>query len=400
MQYRTGIWIGRLLAARKDGFLIGIPTEFLRKFEVEYHGNNPIYPMEGFRGYAVFWVFWAHYFGLMQPWMVGSGWTPTIASTLVGLGHPAVDMFFIISGYLIYGSLITKKRSLPKYLLRRVQRIYPTFLAVFALYLILSILFPSENKIPTEFGPAAVYIAQNLLLMPGIFDIDPMIVVSWSLSYEMFFYLVLPLFIAVFALRTRSKKARILIISSFSLLYFAYCLLWGWHMRLLMFLAGMLLYETINERTAARVDRAALYVLCVGLVLDLISQEAGVGGPIRILILWGTFSIVSLAAFGTQGITAKVLSWNPARWFGNMSYSYYLFHGVTLKGLFLVFPLFASPGSLGGWVFWALMPVFFTITVITSAGLFLLVERPMSVVRSPPKAKPAAAEPVPSLSHQ
>jgi len=74
---------------------------------------------------------------------------------LENIGHSGVDLFFVLSGYLIYGALIRKKVSYLSFFRRSVERIYPTFLCVFAIYLVLSILFPEENKIPARSLAAA-----------------------------------------------------------------------------------------------------------------------------------------------------------------------------------------------------------------------------------------------------
>jgi exopolysaccharide production protein ExoZ len=61
-----------------------------------------------------------------------------------------------------------------------------------------------------------------------------------------------------------------------------------------------------------------------------------------------------------------------------MSYSYYLIHGLTLNSLFLVINrLLATPPSEV--LFWLLLPIAFTLTLLPSALLFLTVERPFSL---------------------
>jgi peptidoglycan/LPS O-acetylase OafA/YrhL len=81
------------------------------------------------------------------------------------------------------------------------------------------------------------------------------------------------------------------------------------------------------------------------------------------------------------------MSWAPLRWLGNMSYSYYLIHGLTLKFVFLVVGIivpkdFDMAASM-------LLPAF-AVTLVPSALLFLLVERPVSLQSSKERANPAA----------
>ena len=114
------------------------------------------------------------------------------------MGGTGVDLFFIISGYLIYGAVVSPRFGYGRFLRRRVQRIYPTFLFVSLIYFGLWAFSGNDNfKFHGTTGEQISYVVQNLLLMPGIFSGRAMNGVAWSLSYEMFFYLLLPLLLAV-----------------------------------------------------------------------------------------------------------------------------------------------------------------------------------------------------------
>ena len=56
-------------------------------------------------------------------------------------------------------------------MLRRIRRIYPTFLSVFLIYLSLSIAMPHESKIPSGMLDAALYVIANALLFPAFFPL-------------------------------------------------------------------------------------------------------------------------------------------------------------------------------------------------------------------------------------
>jgi peptidoglycan/LPS O-acetylase OafA/YrhL len=70
-------------------------------------------------------------------------------------------------------------------MVRRLQRIYPAFLVVFAFALALTIT-PIPGKIPHH-PWQAVYLVANLALLPGLIPMVRIVDVAWSLSYEMFF---------------------------------------------------------------------------------------------------------------------------------------------------------------------------------------------------------------------
>jgi exopolysaccharide production protein ExoZ len=358
---------------------------FLRSlFEVAHGGHRQILSMEGLRGFAVFLVFIVHYTTLVAPWLAPA--TPTFewAARLRGIGNAGVDLFFVLSGYLIYGTLIAKPRSMASYFRRRLERIYPAFLAVFVVYLILSLLLPQESKIPTgSLWAAAGYVVANLLLLPGLFPIEPMITVAWSLSYEMFYYLVTPLVIVFLGLRRWPSSARMLAFLGTAVIAIVYVFAFGGsHIRLIMFVSGILLLEALEYQTLPRFDRLGLVALVVGLVA--IDQVAL--GPSRYLVLFVCFFALCYASFRGDGLVHRLFCWTPLRWLGNMSYSYYLIHGLALKAAFLILGKLVSPSA--AWTapgFWMLLPAMFAVTLVPATVLFALVEKPFSLKRATPR---------------
>ena len=65
-----------------------------------------------------------------------------------------------------------------------------------------------------------------------------------------------------------------------------------------------------------------------------------------------------------------------------MSYSYYLLHGLVLKTGFFALAMVLPIANYGPWLFWALLPPMFALTLALSAALFLVVERPYSLAPS------------------
>ena len=94
------------------------------------------------------------------------------------------------------------------------------------------------------------------------------------------------------------------------------------------------------------------------------------------LLLAIGFGALCASAIENDSIVAKPLSWRYLRWFGNMSYSYYLVHGLIvvfcLRALFLV----SSGNDLSFWL--CLVPVF-AFSALGGALLFLFVEKPYSL---------------------
>lgn len=349
--------------------------------------------MEGLRGFAVFLVFLVHFSTLVRPFLSSSDLFLGVKDVLHAIGNTGVDLFFVLSGYLIYGSLMARVQAFPSFMARRIQRIYPTFIPVFLLYIALSFLFPAENKIPTPWTDGLAYLVQNFLLLPGLFPIEPMITVAWSLSYEMFYYLVIPLLIGVLGLRRRSRVLRCVFFVALASGFMAWCALYDGPARLVMFLAGVLLHEAMtSDKVAAPSSLTGFIALVAGVSSTLIPSWNASTIFLAYTIQFLAFLVVCLACFRRPSSSiAQAFGWTPLRWLGNMSYSYYLMHGLALKAGFLVLSLLLPGAAFGPWFFWVTLPILFGLSLVPSALLFVWVERPFSLVPHLKPSRPPAA---------
>jgi peptidoglycan/LPS O-acetylase OafA/YrhL len=274
---------------------------------------------------------------------------------------------------------------------------------VFALYLAISFLHPADSKIRGEGWNALLYVLQNFLLLPGLFPIEPIVTVAWSLSYEMFYYLAVPLTIALFQLRLRSLRWRVRFFLLLAAAIAIFCAIYGGHVRLIMFISGILLHEALRDGSLRVPDSAtALLALVIGLVVTALPFAGPAAFTVRVMFLFGAFFIVCYTCFSkSDGWLAKGFSRTRLRWLGNMSYSYYLLHGLTLKVAFTVLAGKLPQVAHQTLFFIGLMPVMFFLTLLPAAGLFLLVERPLSLSPVPRRgAVPSESVVVDALAGQ
>jgi peptidoglycan/LPS O-acetylase OafA/YrhL len=105
-----------------------------RLFELEGQGDRML-SMEGLRGLAVTLVFFVHYEALFGGRISPGTALAGAARFLDIVGRTGVDLFFVLSGYLIYGAVMRMRQSnggYARFMRRRVERIYPTFLVMLA----------------------------------------------------------------------------------------------------------------------------------------------------------------------------------------------------------------------------------------------------------------------------
>src|SRR5260370_31060953 len=317
-------------------------------------------PMEGLRGIAVLLVFSVHFHALFGSYASIHPIFERLSGFLGNIGNTGVDLFFVLSGSLIYGILLRRRVSYFKFIRRRLERIYPAFLAVFLLYLLLSAIFRDESKIHAPFLSACLYVLANALLLPGIFAITPIITVAWSLSYEFFFYLIIPVVVWLTRMRTWKRAGRVAFFIGLWLSYMLYAFaVPRSQVRLLMFIAGILMYEAMDSAwlRGKLTRRGEIFAICtflaslafvylydarpqlVGFLPGLTAGEtvlpgiATFQGPYKVIVLGISCAMLAFYSFEFDGLLKAVFSWTPLRCVGNMSYSYYLIHGLALRAV-------------------------------------------------------------------
>jgi len=384
------------------------PTNWFSSIYELSAADGRLRQMEGLRGLAVLLVFFVHFDALFEKFAQPATalWRSTRFMGIIG--NVGVDLFFVLSGYLIYGALLHHTKTVAGFLGRRIQRIYPTFLVVFVLYLTLSFFFPEVSKIhELTWLQSISYVAQNLFLLPGVLNIQPMITVAWSLSYEFFFYVIAALLFVVTSMQRWSCSFRTWFFAGVWLGYLALCFtLSRSFVRALMFVVGILLYESLSSERFRKVlnsygEIVAILLLLASFVFvylldtrnDLFATpewRAGSSAIPGVMVYQGPYKTAALSigifcfaayCFAFDGRIRRLFGWTPFRYLGNMSYSYYLIHGVTLQGVALVWTILASRGVPQLALFFGGLLVGFAATWTSSTLLFLAIEKPYSLTK-------------------
>ena len=288
--------------------------------------------IEGLRGVAVLLVLLYH---ATFPWIEG--------------GYIGVDVFFVISGYLITRLLIGEFESgtfsAKNFYIRRIRRLIPALLATILLTLLagLAILSPQHLE---ELGVSSIFAALSLsnvhfAFAGGYFEtsskIKPLLH-TWSLSVEEQFYLVWPLTLwAIFAVAFLRRHLFLLVGVA---LVLGLVLSEYWISRYpaqAYFLSPFRAYQLLAGALAVWAERRlagigsgpATAVAGVGLAIIVgsalfyteVTPFPGVWGAVPTL---GGFLVVAAGA-GAPSVVG-ILSVSPLTWLGQISYSVYLAH--------------------------------------------------------------------------
>lgn len=175
----------------------------LKGREPEAWVSGRIPELDGIRGFAILLVLFWHYLqGQIVP---ASGSTLAIVKQVLGFTWSGVDLFFVLSGFLIAGILIDNREK-PGYFktfyIRRVCRIFPLYYLNLVLFAVLSGLalyqFPPLTRLlqVTAVPEWSYWLFVQNIYMGSYTSFGPeWLSVTWSLAVEEQFYLLLPLII-------------------------------------------------------------------------------------------------------------------------------------------------------------------------------------------------------------
>lgn len=123
---------------------------------------------------------------------------PSISSLFALSGNAGVDLFFVISGYImfhVHHDDFGKGRS-GSFLLKRLIRIAPIYWILSTVALLVIVFVPSMFVVPRTLDP--LWIAGSYLFFPVEYAPalnTPLLQVGWTLNYEAYFYVVLAAFL-------------------------------------------------------------------------------------------------------------------------------------------------------------------------------------------------------------
>jgi peptidoglycan/LPS O-acetylase OafA/YrhL len=136
--------------------------------------------LDALRGTAALWVVYEHWGARVLPWV------HAVVFSVFDPGLYGVMVFFLISGYIVPASL-ERTGSVRTFWISRLFRLFPLFAVVIGLTLVLGLLGLPGLHSPSENVAAAAL--SHLFMLNDVLGEPDLVVVIWTLSYEMVFYL-------------------------------------------------------------------------------------------------------------------------------------------------------------------------------------------------------------------
>lgn len=271
------------------------------------------------------------------------------------IGAAGVDIFFVISGF-IMGTIGLKEKP-AEFMGKRLIRVVPLYWGM-TIAMCMAALVPG---LFANFSPDAGMLIKSLLFIPfsdAEGNLFPLMVVGWTLNYEMFFY-------AVFALGLWLRKPLLLCFAVMGLLA---AIAFIWHPTadiprfylnpiLLEFAAGLAFSQWL-----LRLPRwlGPVFLLAGLAAFAMVAGLKSDGGLYR-LFVWGLPAMLVVAG---AILTEKKIGWSPVlrplELVGDWSYSLYILHPIIV--------------SLGHKVFGHSVPVNLLIIAVSIGAAFICYE--------------------------
>lgn len=323
----------------------GHRAAYIAPLKIAMHKAQHIPALDGLRGLAIALVLWLHLLVHPLPDVAASPWLQWYQA-VAGYGWAGVDLFFVLSGFLITRQLLQQKGQpgfFRSFYLRRAFRILPAYwllLAAFAVGIYTGVPQISPWLTAGAF-PWYSYLLflQNFWIGTG--QIGAIwLAPTWSLAVEEQFYLLFPLLL--YLLPKRRLPWLLLagmmlapVVRAFWLTgYVGYVQLPG---RMDALFAGALLAWVWQQGgfrySAALVQRlrlSAWLLLALAAVLAWMRRatEGDVWLHTVLMLLAAALLAIRLLHFA-GGRADRFFTWTPLRWLGHLSYSLYLWHQVA-----------------------------------------------------------------------
>ena len=305
--------------------------------------------LDGWRGIAVFLVILSHF---EAGYLTGRNWGPSIWNT----GQHGVQIFFVLSGYLITSTLLREEQiNLGSFYLRRLFRLMP---AAWTYLLVLGMLtlFTRMKTLGSDLWPCLFFFRNYIPETAANTCTEHF----WSLSLEEQFYLAWPPVLALLGRKWAGISAGA---AAIAIAVYRFFFIAGTHnfysfqhteFRADGLLVGCLLALILANESASRWLRrngAVVFWLCLApLAWDILSYSAGGFMTLNESILLAL--MIGSTSLQPQSLPGRMLESQHLKAVGIMSYSIYLWQGLFFRANWgFLGPLLFSASFMLSWRF-------------------------------------------------
>jgi len=364
-----------LLAIATAALLLRTVPKFTR--QLEHRGESRFAGIDGLRGYLAFGVFVHH--SIITWIFLQTGVIDLPPSNFYSqLGQGSVALFFMITGFLFWDRLLTHGRQHDwlAFAVSRLFRLYPLYLPLMlAVFISVFCLqgWELKDSVTQLIGQTLAWLVfdrpdVNQYHQTGMLISN----VTWTLGYEVFFYLALPLAAMLFIYRGGWMQTVLCLIGIYALYQVV-----GWeHSLKKHFLAGFLggiaaaYWIRRPQWVAWSLSPLAgiIALLALAIAFTVFNRAFNLGA----LLLLSLFFVIVASGNTLFG----ALRPRSIRWLGEISYSTYLLHGFVLWILLQRLPPALHLDARQAWVFLPLLAVCSCLLVIISSLTYQYIEKP------------------------
>jgi peptidoglycan/LPS O-acetylase OafA/YrhL len=309
--------------------------------------------VQGLRGIAALSVLMDHFYDMPKGGVYDipdPGFLPPIwpwLQSVINVGGHGVELFFMISGFLIPASLV-RHGSLPRFFFDRVLRIMPVFVVLHLALFTIGPIVGYKFFRGIDFGSYLAIFTANLLFLQDALGLPIAQQNAWTLTYEWAFYIWFALIFAVLRVGGRMMAAPLILLGIACMLH--------WPITAF-FCIGMLFSATgFRIHIPGALGVVAGVVCAAAMYASLVLFHPFVG------LIPGFLLFGMLLARGS-GI-GNALSAPALQYVGKISYSLYLVHPFVLFPLQMIGLRLVAAG-VDRWLLWS--------TFILLGGLLSLV---------------------------
>ncbi|MCB1557344.1 MAG: acyltransferase [Alphaproteobacteria bacterium] len=265
-----------------------------------------------------------------------------LAHRLLSHGHLFVDLFFVISGFIIsyvYWGKISSKAQYGKFMIKRIARLWPLHILLLLAYLGIwgaTTLADIPLRNPDKYDVSCIVPHALMLHAMGTCDKLAFNYVSWSISAEMGMYVLTPLFFMI-AVRSIRYLAFIALIISCTLIYVTWDgqsylhenVTFGLARAIPSFVIGICLFLSRSRLNYIPIPNFLLFVtLILFFILSIFTPE--LSDYILIFLIYG-IAIFAISADMRGAVPTPIKRLAPL---GNLTYGSYMLHPIISTVIF------------------------------------------------------------------